>query len=247
MTSRARVVILKMGSAHPDVVSVCGDYEDWFIRVLELHPRVDAFAISVQAAWERRDICADALLLTGSRHSVYDQLPWREDVMRRVDSAIAAGTGVFGVCFGHQLLATMFGGRVERNPLGLSMGKRQVTVTPDGRRDPLYRGAPARFEVQETHGDVVAVAPPGARLLVTSSHDPHHGFRLADRVWTVQFHPEMGDREARAVERTHAQRAAYHTLDRGSAPRPHTTQSEGVRILHRFVDTVLFPSRPTSA
>ena len=241
---RARVLILKMGSAHPRVVDRCGDYEDWFLRALESHPRRREFEVAVHPAWDSRFQEAECVILSGSRRSVYDNLGWLDTAKACLEHHIETGNAVLGVCFGHQLLARMFGGTVSRNRAGLTMGARVVELTEDGRRDPLFRGLPDRFVVEETHGDIVTYVPGGAQVLVTSPHDPNHGFRLAENVWTVQFHPEMGLREAGAVRSTHEAVRGGRDRVEGVAkddatfvdplPRP------GTHILHRLIDIALF-------
>lgn len=237
---RPRVVILKMGSAHPDVVAQRGDYEDWFVRALESHPRRRAFDILVRPAWADGDIDARCILMTGSRQSVYDPLSWIPPAMDRLQRAIDAGATILGVCFGHQLLATLFGGSVVRNPLGLTMGTKVVELTETGRQDPLFQGVPNRFAVEETHGDVVTVVPPGARRLVTSPHDPNHAFRLAESVWSVQFHPEMGEQEARAVRASHGDSGGPSLRPSPQAQSVDRFPRAGTRILHQLVDIALF-------
>ena len=77
---------------------------------------------------------------------------------------------MYGVCFGHQHLARTFGGRVEHSPAGWELGTGGVTLTEEGRRDPLFADLPATFPAQQSHGEIVAELPPRARML---AHNPH--------------------------------------------------------------------------
>ncbi|MFQ5565497.1 MAG: type 1 glutamine amidotransferase, partial [Paracoccaceae bacterium] len=47
----------------------------------------------------------DAWLITGSRHGVYDDLPWIAPLKAFLRDARAAGRPIIGICFGHQILA----------------------------------------------------------------------------------------------------------------------------------------------
>jgi GMP synthase (glutamine-hydrolysing) len=47
------------------------------------------------------------------------------------------------------------------------------------------------INVQTSHTQSVIRLPPGARLLASSSKDPHLAFAIGDRAWGVQFHPEF--------------------------------------------------------
>jgi GMP synthase (glutamine-hydrolysing) len=47
--------------------------------------------------------------------------------------------------------------------------------------------------VHTTHLDAVVKLPPGARVLATTERDPAALVEFGERVWGVQFHPEMDE------------------------------------------------------
>ena len=98
---------------------------------------------------------------------------------------------MYGVCFGHQHLVRTFGGRVEHSPAGWELGTGGVTLTEEGRRDPLFADVPAAFPAQQNHGEIVAELPPGARMLAHTPHTACQAFVLGDAIWGIQFHPEF--------------------------------------------------------
>jgi GMP synthase (glutamine-hydrolysing) len=114
--------------------------------------------------------------------------------MRRTQTALrhlaAHDVPVLGICFGHQLLAVALGGRSGPNPCGREIGT--VGFALESRDDVLFRGAPPSFPVSMTHLDTVLELPPGAAALGSTDLDRYAAIRFADRVWGVQFHPEMG-------------------------------------------------------
>ena len=134
----------------------------------------------------------DGCIVTGSRASVYWDEPWIGELKAWVGDAVEAGLPFLGVCYGHQLLADVLGGRVE----GMSeyeIGYR--TVEHDGSL--LFEGVDGEFTVFTTHSDRVAELPPGADLIARNDYGIH-GFRKGD-VFTVQFHPEYDMETARTV------------------------------------------------
>jgi GMP synthase (glutamine-hydrolysing) len=184
-----RVLILKTGELPREVREGLGPYERAFFALLG---EGDRFAV-VDA---RREELPErppwaAVIVTGSPASVYDGDRWiarSEDFLRR---AADRGVPIYGICFGHQLVAQAFGGRVEKCPRGWELGTVRLSLTAEGRRDPLFDGLPADFAGQQTHGDVVTELPPGAVPLAANDHWPVQAFRLADAIWGTQFHPEF--------------------------------------------------------
>ncbi|MBI3799158.1 MAG: gamma-glutamyl-gamma-aminobutyrate hydrolase family protein, partial [Deltaproteobacteria bacterium] len=131
------------------------------------------------------------VIITGSAASVYDGAAWiarSEDFLRQAaDRAIP----LYGVCFGHQLLAQTFGGQVEKCRHGWELGTVTLALTAEGRNDPLFAGVPESFLAQASHGDVVAELPAGAVPLAQNDHWAYQAFKLGERIWGTQFHPEF--------------------------------------------------------
>jgi GMP synthase (glutamine-hydrolysing) len=135
----------------------------------------------------------DGVVVTGSRASVYWDEPWISDLKDRVADLIDAGLPTLGICFGHQLLADVLGGRVE--PMDeYEIGYR--TVTHDG-ESALLAGIDEEFTTFTTHSDHVAAAPPGSDVFARNDYGIH-GFRKSD-VFGVQFHPEYDMATAESV------------------------------------------------
>lgn len=130
-----------------------------------------------------------AALITGSPAMVTDHEPWSEAAAAWLREAVAAGLPVFGVCYGHQLLAYALGGEVDYNPAGRSLGTRTVQRTANG--DPIIAGLPAEFAAQMLHSQVVTRPPAGSAVLASAGHDPYQLLRYAPGVYSSQFHPEF--------------------------------------------------------
>ncbi len=135
----------------------------------------------------------DGVVVTGSRASVYWDREWIGKLKRWVGEALEAELPILGVCYGHQLLAAVMGGRVE--PMGeYEIGYR--TVEHDG-QNRLLEGIDESMTVFTTHSDYVARVPPGATVFARNEYGVH-GFRKG-HVFGVQFHPEYDMEMAREV------------------------------------------------
>ncbi len=49
--------------------------------------------------------------ITGSKYSAYDKDPWIDQLKRFLKTVEAQNAKIFGVCFGHQILAEALGGK----------------------------------------------------------------------------------------------------------------------------------------
>lgn len=174
-----------------------GSFAHW-IRVAAGLGREETVVCRVAAgqALPRRDGFA-GVLVTGSGAMVTERLDWSERSAEWLARAVGHGLPVFGICYGHQLLAHALGGEVGWNPRGREMGTFEVQAHAESAQDPLLRGLPARFAAQLTHMQTVLAPPPGATVLARSALDDCQAFRVGERTWGVQFHPEFSTRHMR--------------------------------------------------
>ncbi len=115
----------------------------------------------------------DAIVAMGGPMSVNDEAehPWLAAEKALIREAAHADVPVFGVCLGVQLLASSLGARVyagERQEVGLL----PVTLTDEGRTDPVFGAEPEEFVTLQWHGDTFDL-PPGATLLASSPAYPN--------------------------------------------------------------------------
>ena len=183
-----RPLILKTGSAIPELIGRRGDFEHYFAKALGLSERqydvLDArFALRLP-----QPAGVDAVIVTGSASAVHDHEPWSVQTGVFLKAVIAAGRPVLGVCYGHQLIADALGGRTGRNPNGREIGLVLVSVLEV---DPLLEGLPPVFPAFATHQDAVLEAPPLARVLAGNLNSPVQAMALGPRTRPGQFHPEF--------------------------------------------------------
>jgi GMP synthase (glutamine-hydrolysing) len=66
-----------------------------------------------------------------------------------------------------------------------------VTLTPEGRADPLLADLPEEFEAFVGHKEAVHDLPANAVRLASSPRCPVQAFRVGRNVYATQFHPEL--------------------------------------------------------
>ncbi|MGE4195295.1 MAG: glutamine amidotransferase [Pseudodesulfovibrio sp.] len=186
-----KFLILKVGGTFPDYAARRGDFEHWAADGMGIG-RDEWVSVNVQAGDPLPDPARFAgCAVTGSHDMVTDGFPWIEAASAWVRRAVEAGLPLFGICFGHQLMAHALGGEAGYHPAGLEIGTADITRAEASATDPLFRDLPAVFPGHVTHSQTALRLPPGAVLLATGVHDPHQAFRVGENAWGVQFHPEF--------------------------------------------------------
>jgi GMP synthase (glutamine-hydrolysing) len=138
-----------------------------------------------------------AIVAMGGPMSVNDdaELPWLTAEKQAIADAVKAGVPYWGSCLGVQLLAASLGARVYSGTQP-EVGVLPVTLTDDGRSDPVFAGIPPEFLTLQWHRDTFDL-PDGATLLASSPAYPNQAFRLGQTAYGVQFHVEVTEQMAR--------------------------------------------------
>lgn len=99
------------------------------------------------------------------------------------------GIPIFGICYGHQLIAQQLGGEVSRGGRG-EYGR--ALLTRNNETSLLLNSLPSEYSVWMSHFDFVARMPEGFTSSAFSPDAPIAVMENAQRkVWAVQFHPEV--------------------------------------------------------
>jgi GMP synthase (glutamine-hydrolysing) len=169
-----------------------GSVERWFGRYFKAERGV-SFQVLPASSPDLASAAdaADGVIISGSPRDAWSDTPDVLAMMRFAQQRASCTQPILGVCFGHQLLARALGAEVRRNPAGWEVGARTVELTPAGMNSPLFAGFDAEFVVMESHRDAVLTLPSGAELLVANAHTPIQAFGVEERLFGVQFHPEM--------------------------------------------------------
>ncbi|CUE72425.1 glutamine amidotransferase, putative [Bodo saltans] len=142
---------------------------------------VEVFTGSVLPSLGDTNEAFDAVIISGSIFNItdIDTTEWMQSTLQWVREFVAKypTTPIVGICFGHQLLCTLFGGHVATNPLGWEVGTHVLTVAElprvedeSGENDDngfsFYGDAGKIIRVQETHSQIVATLPPHGASVV---------------------------------------------------------------------------------
>lgn len=149
----------------------------------------------------------DAIIVTGSRASVYWDETWIDPLVEFVATAAEEGVPTLGVCYGHQVLAEALGGRVAGMD-EFELGYNEIQQVND---DLLFEGIDETFTAFTTHGDHVVDLPPGSTLLAKNEY-AIHSFRVGD-AWGVQFHPEYDMKTAREITESKRDRVGNERVE----------------------------------
>lgn len=185
------ILIIRTGHAPDAIRARHGDFPHWFrlgTRLSLLH--LQSIDVSAGEALPPPGEVAGALI-TGSAAMVTDRAPWSEQTAGWIRTAMDAGLPLFGVCFGHQLMAQALGGRVDYLPGGREIGTQPITLLPAAARDAVAAQLPTSFQAHTTHEQSVLEAPPGATVLARSARDDHQLLRYGACALSSQFHPEF--------------------------------------------------------
>jgi GMP synthase (glutamine-hydrolysing) len=235
------LVVLRTGDAAAPVAARRGEFFSWIRREVG-----DAWT----GAWIEHDVrnvdaplpdprSASGFIMTGSSSSVTERAPWMLRAEEHLRDIVAAETPLFGICFGHQMIAQALGGRVAKNPNGREIGTVEVRMRADAPADPILDGVGKRFRVNATHVDVVAELPPGATVLAETDLDRVAAYVIGKTTKCVQFHPEFdGD-----VMRGYVEARAHLISGEGGDPQAILSRAadapEGAATLRNFVGHVV--------
>ncbi|XVQ82338.1 type 1 glutamine amidotransferase [Microbispora siamensis] len=120
-----------------------------------------------------------------------DKAPWLPAARALVEQALARAVPFFGICLGGQMLASAGGGKVQGDAGAPEHGSTSIAIRAEAADDVVFGGLPAAVPAIENHIDAITALPPGAVWLAETERCPYQAFRLGDRAWGVQFHPEV--------------------------------------------------------
>ncbi len=209
-----KVAILETGKPPAPLAPRFGDYPAMFQRLLGPGFETVTYDAEAGALPERPD-AHGAYLITGSPAGVYEGLPWIEPLKTFLRQAKGKAKLV-GVCFGHQVMAEAFGGRVTKSERGWGVGLQTYEVRERAR----WMDEAEAVSIPVSHQDQVIVQPPETDVLAANAFSPFGVLAWRDQpALSMQFHPEFEPSYAKALIEARRDRlpdpdAALASLDR---------------------------------
>jgi GMP synthase-like glutamine amidotransferase len=189
-----KVAILETGAPPAQLIPRFGDYPAMLERLLGSGWDIARYDVAAGALPEA-PADHEAYLITGSPAGVYEPHAW----IPPLEAFLRAAKGkakLVGICFGHQIMAQAFGGRVEKSERGWGIGLQSYAVAERA----LWMDDGSAFAVPASHQDQIVAPPPGTRVLAANAFSSF-GLLAYDGQQAISFqgHPEWEPAFAKAL------------------------------------------------
>lgn len=130
----------------------------------------------------------DYYLCTGSKFSVYEDIPWIKQMLDLIRNIVGSGKKFIGVCFGHQLIAQALNGEVTQSKMGWNIGVHEFMILSERLWMSPHQ---THFNVLMLCQDQVSKMPKEAEILARSPTCPVGMFQIGNQFLGIQGHPEF--------------------------------------------------------
>lgn len=165
------------------------------------------------------------------------QKTFEPQLAQLLDHIIARDSPFLGACYGIGVVVAHQNGTVSRT-FGEPVGAVEITLTDEGKRDPLLAGIESSFDAFVGHKEACEILPESATLLASSNMCPVQMFRIKQNIYVTQFHPELDAHglETRIQIYKHAGYFPPNEADKLIAKGYAANVTEPVKILQAFVE-----------
>ncbi|MEK6544400.1 MAG: glutamine-hydrolyzing GMP synthase [Elusimicrobiota bacterium] len=175
------IVILDFGSQYTQLIARRVREQKVYCEILPYNASIDVIRGKHPAG----------VILSGGPSSAVETAG-KDDVYEPHPAVFTLGVPVLGVCYGHQIMARMLGGKVKRAPRR-EFGLSKMTLKSAG---DLFVGIEPKFDVWMSHGDEVAALPHGFKTVGATENAPLAAIaNTTKRLYGLQFHPEVSHTE----------------------------------------------------
>lgn len=130
----------------------------------------------------------DGYIISGSHSCYKDKDDWITDLKEIVKQIYEENIPCLAVCFGHQVVAYMFGGTTVRN-LASEEGFQDVSTVLEGPQIKIFSNLPNPVKVYQSHNDAVLKAPLGSTQVIYNKKCVQY-FQFGS-IYSIQSHPEI--------------------------------------------------------
>ena len=154
------------------------------IRELNVYSEIVPSDISEEEIKDiNRHLHVKGMILSGGPYSVYEQ-----EAPKINPRILNLGIPILGLCYGHQLIAHLLGGKVKRGAKQ-EYGVAYVNIDEP---DEILKGLKSVEKVWMSHGDTVQSLPEGFEVLAHTENCPVAAFRHKEKaLYGLQWHPEV--------------------------------------------------------
>ena len=168
-----KILILDFGSQYTQLIARSVREANVYCEIIPYHQKITP------------DPSLKGIILSGSPFSVNDLKAPEVDVKE-----LHKNLPILGICYGAQLTAKEFGGRVA-NSSKREYGRALMTLVKE---DVLLTGVNDHSQVWMSHADTILDLPAGFDVLATTESIPYAAFRNNGEgfpLYCLQFHPEV--------------------------------------------------------
>lgn len=247
MIMKKTIAIIQTGQPIKSIYAKYGDFDQWINQSMQvdLH-ETNTFHIYNNTVFPDPNELL-GIVISGSPAMVTEKCSWSEACKDWLRPILSMNIPILGICYGHQLLADLLGGKVNWNPLGREIGQVKLKFEPKAKQDILFE----KFNLSNinnnnyyaTHQQSVIKLPPQATLLAKTDLDPYHCFRYKSHIWGLQFHPEFSANIIKEYIKVRASEISQEGLDPVQLLNQVIENNNGTQLLTRFKEICFMPSK----
>ncbi|MBS1599654.1 MAG: glutamine-hydrolyzing GMP synthase [Bacteroidetes bacterium] len=168
-----KILILDFGSQYTQLIARAVREANVYCEIIPYHKKITV------------DPSLKGIILSGSPFSVNDAKAPEVNIEQ-----LHSQLPVLGICYGAQLTAKQFGGRVENSK------KREYgrALLHKQKEDVILNDVTELSQVWMSHADTILKLPEGFDVLATTENIPYAAFKLngnSPALYCLQFHPEV--------------------------------------------------------
>ncbi len=169
-----KILILDFGSQYTQLIARAVREANIYCEIIPYHKE---FTI---------DQSLKGIILSGSPFSVNDEKAPEVPVSTYIQQL-----PVLGICYGAQMTAKLFGGRVDKsNKREYGRASMEIKI-----EDAIFKSIPQKSQVWMSHSDSITALPQGFSILATTESIPIAAFKKDSTdtfpLYGLQFHPEV--------------------------------------------------------